>query len=146
MNYTMWEDIENKLKGGFTHEQIIQITGVDGSYIEQIENYMKEKEKRRKKSSKEILEKAIETYGADKQMNMCIEEMSELTKAICKIKRELSSGDGFTKVETLNNMYEEIADVTITLEQLKMMFTCKEEVKEQMAYKMSRLEKKLYGE
>jgi hypothetical protein len=43
MNYTMWEDIENKLKGGFTHEQIKQITGVEEKYIKQIDDYIKEK-------------------------------------------------------------------------------------------------------
>ena len=93
--------------------------------------------------NREILEKAIKTYGASKQMDMCIEEMSELTKAICKIKRELSSGDGFTKVETLNNLYEEIADVEIMLEQMRIMFASDKEIDEQKEYKLNRLQNRL---
>ena len=93
--------------------------------------------------NKEVLKQAISTYGADKQMDMCIEEMSELTKAICKIKRELSSEDGFTKIETQNNLYEEIADVTIMIEQLKMIFGCEEEVQEQIEFKINRLKERL---
>jgi hypothetical protein len=42
MNNTMFDDIANKLKGGFTHEQIKQITGVEEKYIKQIEDYIKE--------------------------------------------------------------------------------------------------------
>lgn len=42
MNDTMWNDIERKLKGGFTYKQIKQITGVEEKYIKQIDDYIKE--------------------------------------------------------------------------------------------------------
>ena len=34
-----------------------------------------------------LLDRAITTYGASAQMDMAVEEMAELTKALCKIKR-----------------------------------------------------------
>lgn len=34
-----------------------------------------------------LLDRAITTYGAPAQMDMAVEEMAELTKALCKIKR-----------------------------------------------------------
>lgn len=34
-----------------------------------------------------LLGRAITTYGAPAQMDMAVEEMAELTKALCKIKR-----------------------------------------------------------
>lgn len=34
-----------------------------------------------------ILQEAIDHYGEESQLDMAIEEMSELTKAICKYKR-----------------------------------------------------------
>ena len=34
-----------------------------------------------------LLDRAITTYGAPAQMDMAVEEMAELTKAICKVKR-----------------------------------------------------------
>lgn len=59
-----------------------------------------------------ILEKAIETYGKDAQLDMVIEEMSELTKEICKHKRGK---------DNVGEILEEMADVYIMLEQLQIM-------------------------
>ena len=61
--------------------------------------------------NKETYRKAINTYGKDKQLDVVIEEMSELTKEICKFKR---GHDNHQKI------VEEIADVEIMLQQLKM--------------------------
>lgn len=58
-----------------------------------------------------VLKEAVRRYG-DAQLNMVIEEMSELTKEICKLKRN--------KLDR-NHIIEEIADVEIMLEQLKYM-------------------------
>lgn len=44
MNDTIWNDIERKLKAGFTYTQIKQYTGVEEKYIKQIEDYIKERE------------------------------------------------------------------------------------------------------
>lgn len=62
-------------------------------------------------NKEKIYKKAIGKYGVAAQLDMVIEEMSELTKEICKIKR----GKG-----NHMNLVEEIADVEIMLEQLKM--------------------------
>lgn len=57
-----------------------------------------------------IYEKAINTYGENAQSDMVIEEMSELIKEICKKKRGKDNHDAIV---------EEIVDVEIMLEQLK---------------------------
>lgn len=44
MDYTMWDDIERKLKLGLTYREIHQYTGVEEKYIKQIDDYMKERE------------------------------------------------------------------------------------------------------
>ena len=66
-----------------------------------------------------ILKQAIETYGADAQLNVAVEEFAELTKEICKHKRY---GDN-TKA-----IIEEMADCYIMLEQMKIMFGISEMV------------------
>lgn len=50
-------------------------------------------------------------FGADTQIDICIEEFSELIQAFIKARR---NGVVFT-----HNVYEEIADVTICLEQIE---------------------------
>lgn len=60
-----------------------------------------------------ILLQAIVEYGAEAQTDMMIEEMSELTKALLKHRRKESE-------ETLDNILEEIADVQIMLDQMKL--------------------------
>lgn len=57
----------------------------------------------------EVYRNVIDQFGTIHQLNMVVEEMSELTKEICKVKR----GKG-----SLNDIISEIADVKITLEQL----------------------------
>ncbi|MFA7181300.1 MAG: hypothetical protein WC077_09140 [Bacteroidales bacterium] len=66
-------------------------------------------------------------------MMMVVEEASELIKAICKLRRT-----GVT-AETVNAVAEEIADMEIMLEQLKIMFYLSEDVSEWKNYKISRL-------
>lgn len=62
---------------------------------------------------------AIEKWGYDAQSLMCIEEMSELTKALCKYKRYgyENAGD-----EIKYNILEEIADVYNMIDQMAMVF------------------------
>lgn len=76
--------------------------------------------------------KIIEHYGADKQITVAIEELSELTKALCKYKRRGSSA------ETLFDITEEIADVTIMCDQLTAIFGIAEEVGAMRDYKIKR--------
>lgn len=79
----------------------------------------------------EILRKAIDTYGKDSQAKMMIEEMSELTKELCKLFR----GEGDT-----GHILEEMADVQIMLDQMRMIFG---DTSEQEKVKLERLERRL---
>ena len=63
-------------------------------------------------------------------MVMAIEEMSELTKELCKHRR------GRDNVEAIA---EEIADVEIMLRQMVMLFDCADKVDEFRRYKLERL-------
>lgn len=85
-----------------------------------------------------VLEKAIEVYGADLQKQVAIEEMAELTKEICKDFR----GKG-----NREHILEEIADVKIMLSQLLIMYDIKVyELNDVMISKLERLEKRLANE
>ena len=93
-----------------------------------------------KAEREEIYKEAISKYGALAQQDIAIEEMSELTKALLKYRRAERagvSGDAFENV--LDNINEEIADVEIMIEQLKMMFYCDDKVKVWKSGKIGRL-------
>ena len=55
-----------------------------------------------------------EHYGYEKQSQQCIEEMAELTKAICKYQRA-----GKVPGTEYADLIEEVADVEIMIKQLK---------------------------
>lgn len=61
-----------------------------------------------------LLEHAIRLYGEPAQMDMAVEEMAELTKAICKVKRASCAAEAAAALE---NAVEEMADVQIMLDQ-----------------------------
>jgi len=83
----------------------------------------------------EILHKAINTYGEDKQLLMLVEEMAELLVAITHKLR------GRVEVEYIT---EEIADVYIMLEQAKIIFgISSDDINEQIDFKIKRLEKRM---
>ena len=85
-----------------------------------------------------ILVRAIATYGEESQINMAIEEMAELTKALCKYKRADATCE---KDAAIGNIIEEMADVNIMLDQLKIMF--KNDTKAMQNFKLKRLDKRL---
>lgn len=96
---------------------------------------------------KGILQQAIDTYGVEAQLDMCIEEMSELTKAICKYKRK-----GLRLIKppdkVIQDLAEEAADVKIMLLQLNMMlevekFDFEDKVNEIVERKVERLAERL---
>ena len=80
---------------------------------------------------KGIYKNAVAKWGAEKQMIVAMEEMSELTKELCKIIR------GKKDLEALA---EEIADVTIMLEQLRLIYDLNDKVCAHMDYKVRRLQ------
>ena len=95
---------------------------------------------------KEILQKAIKTYGTHNQMLKCIEECGELSRAVSRILTELSSGDGFTTEKSQENLYEELADALIMIKQMIIMFDCEDEVSAWEFKKTNRLEERLNNE
>lgn len=66
-----------------------------------------------------LLDRAITAYGAPAQIDMAVEEMAELTKALCKIKRAQA---GCEVTAAIGNVVEEMADVQIMLDQLRIIF------------------------
>lgn len=77
----------------------------------------------------EILTRAVRTYGKEAQMKMTIEEMSELTKAICKIWR--TDPGSPEEAKAAQNILEEAADVQIMLDQIRIMFGSTEQIEAQ---------------
>lgn len=90
---------------------------------------------------KEVYTAAIDKYGIKPQMLMVIEEMSELTKAICKFFR----APGYVEPDegVIDAIAEETADVTIMLEQLRLILGINENVCEHMDQKIERLADRL---
>ena len=92
-------------------------------------------------NEREILKRAIETYGVKNQEDIAIEEMSELIKAILKNRR-------YSSLETRENIREEIADVMITLAQLILIYNVPGEtiILDKITEKLNRLDKRLRAE
>ena len=82
----------------------------------------------------QIYNNALTTYGAEAQMVVALEELSECQKEICKVLR--GRGD-------INHLAEEIADATIMLEQLRLFFLINNLVCQKMDEKVSRLDNRL---
>lgn len=85
-----------------------------------------------------LLDRAITAYGAPAQMDMAVEEMAELTKALCKVKRVSCAAEAKAVLE---NVVEEMADVQIMLDQLRIIFG--RSTSEAEEYKLKRLKKRL---
>lgn len=86
----------------------------------------------------DILEKAIEVYGADLQKQVAIEEMAELTKEICKDFR----GKG-----NREHIIEEMADVCIMIDQLMIIYDIEtNEMLDEIDIKTARLEERISKE
>ena len=77
---------------------------------------------------------ALITYGDRNQMVKCLEELAECQQAICKI---LIGGENF------DHLAEEIADATITLEQMRLLFNINDRVCQYMDIKVQRLDDNL---
>ena len=80
----------------------------------------------------ETCKKAIDCYGDAKQASVAIEEMAELTVEILHSFRGREA-----------NVPEEIADVEIMLQQLKMIYNCSKEVEEIKDEKLFRLQERI---
>lgn len=85
---------------------------------------------------KGILQQAIKEYGPTAQLWVVLEEMSELAKEICKSVRGKDNTE---------EIAEEVADVEIMLEQVKMIFGVHDLVEWNIAKKVCRLKNRLAG-
>ncbi len=85
----------------------------------------------------EIFSAALETYGAEAQTLMVMEEMSELTKELCKHARGADNTDAIA---------EEIADVHIMLRQMEILYDCADRIWWWYREKLARLEDRIKSE
>jgi hypothetical protein len=83
--------------------------------------------------------KALDRWGPDLQVDMAVEEMAELTQALVKARRS-----GIPPTEKARAaVAEEMADVEIMLEQLRLIFRNETSVEMARARKLARLERRL---
>ena len=78
----------------------------------------------------QVYAQALNTFGTMNQLVVALEEMSEIQKEICKAMRSEVN---------LQHLAEEIADASIMLEQLRMLFDINDEVCDIMDAKVERL-------
>lgn len=92
----------------------------------------------------QIMRDAIDTYGEQSQSDKAIEEMSELIKALLKIRHAKPTG---IEHEILNDaVAEEMADVEIMISQLHMIYKNDKKVQEYREKKLERLNRRLKGD
>ena len=85
--------------------------------------------------NKNVLNLSVAYYGQDSQLNVAIEEMSELTKEICKYKRGSKNRD---------HIVEETADVIIMIGNLRQIFNMTdEEINHVISSKQARLKERM---
>lgn len=89
--------------------------------------------------NKEILNKAIAHYGVKPQLGVAMEECAELIQAISKLQRY------GCEPEVIENLVEEIADVLIMIEQIKIITDVTDDcINWAVRQKLNRLEVKFY--
>ena len=80
---------------------------------------------------KAVYEAAIDCYGTENQLWKAVEEMAELTNEIAKSYRpDRASREA---------LVDELADVTIMVEQLRLIFGVNDAVQDRMDFKVRRL-------
>lgn len=79
----------------------------------------------KKEQRLDLYQKALDTWGERAQLDQMIEEMAELTVAINKYKRIKYYNESKDEQKMLENLYMELADVSMCLEQMLMMFPLK---------------------
>ena len=127
MSQSILEEINDFLNRDYTIEQIATITGKEN----------------KNEIRKQIIKRAIENNGEGEQLVKLLEEMNELGQVVCKF---LATGDE----REIENIIEETADVTITLNELDLIVseyrpTFMKEVRKMIDYKLDRLNKRLNG-
>lgn len=89
-----------------------------------------------KKLRMQVYTNALIANGEKYQLTVAIEELSECQKEICKAIRGMVNED---------HLAEEVADATIVLEQVRMLFGIDDKVRQIMDQKVERLDRQLRG-
>lgn len=95
----------------------------------------------------EVLQECIDTYGADKQIDQTIKELSELAKALLKHRQlegeNVNSASAADLVKARTDILERTADVIIMLTQIIMIFGDRDFVERMLESKVYRQKKAL---
>lgn len=91
----------------------------------------------------EVLEQAVHTWGKEAQVDMAIEEMSELTKALLKERRAVNYSGLKDAMKAREGIYEEMADVIIMLMQLLVIYGDRKLLQCNLDVKITRLARRL---
>jgi len=94
-------------------------------------------------ASEKIMQEAISFYGKDAQIDKAIEEMSELTKALLKNRHKTKD---YEEAIYRDAIAEEIGDVMIMIQQLRMIFDCDGKILDYQDEKLRRLDKRMKAE
>ena len=94
--------------------------------------------------SQELYKKAIEKWGKKSQVEMLIEECSEVIQAVQKLKREYFNNDLKKIYEVEHQLCGELADLTIMLEQMNLIFD-KNHIEKIKQEKLLRLKNRIDG-
>lgn len=94
---------------------------------------------------KRVLDDALCIYGQEMQVIVAIEEMAELQKALTKWLRQFKDDSGDVQRGTIEEVQEEIADVQIMLDQLKLLFDKYNRIRMFENIKLDRLKRRIYG-
>lgn len=101
-----------------------------------------------------VFKRCICEYGTQPQIDMCIEEMSELTKALLKYRRKyaLTRGENVNPTNGDTDLFkaridiiDELADVRIMCRQMELLFQAEDEVERRIDFKVDRQIKRLEG-
>ncbi|MGN1031664.1 MAG: hypothetical protein ACI4PQ_08690 [Butyricicoccaceae bacterium] len=83
-----------------------------------------------------VMLRALDVYGGNNQIVQAMEECNELAVALSHMKR-------FRTSEARLDMIEEMADVSIMIEQMKLAFDCHGEVDKKIVEKLARLDQRM---
>lgn len=115
---------------------------------------MEQEEMTRQEQHDIVYRRCICEYGTQPQIDMCIEEMSELTKALLKYRRKfaLVSGENVNPTNGDTDLFkaradiiDELADVRIMCRQMELLFQAEDEVEKRIDFKVDRQLKRLEG-
>lgn len=84
--------------------------------------------------NEELLLNVISEFGADSQIDKAAEEMAELIQALLKNRKA-----GREHPATLDNVYEEMADVIITFSQLRLIYNNESKLNDKVHEKLDGL-------